>query len=318
MSKTGEVPYSWEEIEAQVKDAIRCQASILETFGPCYKDCNIVMDFLGLPRELYTDHDFSLEDLPEIDLRKHVIYGLAEHAYRYAYQLDGWWECSTEAWHEVDGLLQGYPGADANGEHSPFSTLYDFPLRRMFETFFARYRLFESDAPGLDLNIRELALLANMTVPAVRTSLSKEGFKLERVHGKSTDRPDDKSFRLKDEDARLWLSRRRGFIPQRPRPAGEAVQETAEKLLADETVPFHTRLAQAVNLLGYDATTFAISADVDPQWLQGLLGGEHVSPDIDALCVMAKVLGAPLPAFAGAGVRHLLSLEVSDISEGAK
>ncbi|MFW2545659.1 hypothetical protein ACN2XU_23810 [Primorskyibacter sp. 2E107] len=310
MSKTGEIPYTWEEIEAEVRDAIRCQASILETFGPCFKDCNIAMDFLGLPRELHADLEFSMEAPPDFDLERHVIHHLAKEAYRYAYQLDGCWDCDVHVWHEVDTLLQGYPQTDAEGNGSPFCTLNDFPLRRMFETFFARYSLFERETMG-DPDIRELSLLANMTVPAVRTSLSKEGFKLERSSGVSRSNQEDKSFRLPREDAILWLSRRRGFIPQRTKPEGEAVREIVVKTLADETMPFHTRIAQAIGLLGEDLATFATAAGLDTEWFDGLMAGRPVSPDVQALRGLAKALGMDEPAFAGTGVRHLLTIDIS-------
>tara|TARA_R100000750_G_scaffold17798_1_gene11823 strand:+ start:2655 stop:3329 length:675 start_codon:yes stop_codon:yes gene_type:complete len=222
----------------------------------------------------------------------------------------------VEVWHEVDGLLQGYPEADANGEPSPFSNLHDFPLRRMFETFFARYSLFGGEVlVSMNLSMQELSLLANMTVPAVRTSLSKEGFKLGRVHEKIAGRPDDKAFRLKAGDALLWLSRRRGFIPQRSLPEGIAVQEKILHLLSNETMPFHMRLGQAVTLVKQDTAAFAAASGIDANWLSALLAGKAVSPAIESLRALADALDVPAPAFVGAGVRHHLSIETTGASE---
>lgn len=306
MSKTGEVPYTWEEMEAQIKDAIICQASILETYGP-WTDGRLVSEFLGVPLEELEykgAHEFT-----EIDLQRHSLYHQVRYAYLYAYQLDGWWDCSVEVWHEVSGMLQGYPQTDMHGELSPFSLLHDFPLRRMLETFFARYTLFGVDSIGGDMTIRELSLLSNMTVPAVRTSLSKEGFKLERVPTTQKDRPDDKAFRLNEADAREWLSRRRGFIPQRKWPEEENAQQKLADLLSDESVQFNTRIGLATKLLDLDISKFAERAGVDNGWLSTLIQGDMVQPDLSALRGMARTFGQPEPEFVASGIRYILSLE---------
>jgi hypothetical protein len=305
MSKTGEIPYTWEEIEKGIKDAIRCQASILERFGPSFEKPHLVADFLGLTYDPYMD----LEDLPEFDITRHALYDIVRRAYQYAYQLDGWWDCGDDVWHEVGGALEGYPETDADGERSPFCTLNDFPLRRMLETFFARFSLFEED---LDLDTRALSLLANMTVPAVRTSLSKEGFKLVRMQTIDPDRTDEKTFYLKSSEALTWLSRRRGFIPQRQYNQGDNVQDTVSRLLANEALGFPERVAQATKLLEYDITAMAEHAGVEVDWLLGLIEGKPVAPDVKALCTLAKFFGIVEPDFAGAGVRHLLAVGLED------
>lgn len=306
MSKAGEVPYTWEEMEAQIKDAIICQASILETYGP-WADGRLLSEFLGVPLE---ELEYKgANDFKEIDLTCHSLYHQVRYAYLYAYQLDGWWDCSVEVWHEVDGMLQGYPQTDMHGEPSPFSLLNDFPLRRMLETFFARYTLFGVDSIGGDMTIRELSLLSNMTVPAVRTSLSKEGFKLERVPTTQKDRPDDRAFRLKEADAREWLSRRRGFIPQREWPEEENDQQRLADLLSDESIQFNTRIDLAAKLLELDFSMLAERAGVDRRWLSTLIQGGIIQPDLSALQRIARTFGQPEPDFAASGVRYILSLE---------
>lgn len=305
MSKTGEIPYTWEEIEKGIKDAIRCQASILERFGPSFEKPHLAADFLGLTYDPYMD----MEDLPEFDISRHALHRIVRQAYQYAYQLDGWWDCGHDIWQEVDGALQGYPQTDANGERSPFCTLNDFPLRRMLETFFARFSLFEEH---LDLDTRALSLLANMTVPAVRTSLSKEGFKLVRMQTMVPDRADEKTFYLKASDALTWLSRRRGFIPQRQYSQGDGLQDDIVRLLANEALGFPERVAQTTKLLGYDITTMAERAGVEVDWLLGLIEEKPVSPDVKALCALAKAFGIAEPDFTGAGVRYLLAVGLED------
>lgn len=80
----------------------------------------------------------------------------------------------------------------------------------MLETFFARWALHEE---GWDMTTRRLDLLSNTTGPAVRTSLSKEVYKLRKSQGSSRFRLEDASSRLSAGEVIVWLSRRRGYIP---------------------------------------------------------------------------------------------------------
>ncbi|RME66744.1 MAG: hypothetical protein D6781_14605, partial [Verrucomicrobia bacterium] len=86
MSKTGEIPYSWDEIEEQIRDAIFSQASILEAFGP-RDDGRTVRAYLGLDGEDFVGvQDLTKEDLAAIDVTLHEIHYHARVAYDYAYQ----------------------------------------------------------------------------------------------------------------------------------------------------------------------------------------------------------------------------------------
>ncbi|PRX27138.1 Helix-turn-helix domain-containing protein [Meinhardsimonia xiamenensis] len=309
MNRTREIPYSWDEIEEQIRDAIRCQASILEAFGP-RDEGRTVRDYLGLDGEGFVDvQELTSEEIAAIDITRHDIYYHARVAYDYAYQCrpqDRYTVLST--WHEVDGLLQGFPETDADAEPSPFCTLNDFPLRRMFETFFARFALFDKDRQW-DVDIRQLSLLANMTVPAVRTSLSKEGFKLEKTQGHARSRLEGTGFKLANADARLWLSRRRGFIPQLDEGEDDGSDLASAATLYDLYLSFPEAVARIMELRGLDASAAAAQAGLDAGWLDELLHGRRAAPDIDALRALARTLRLPVPDFAAAGVKHLLALE---------
>lgn len=307
MSKAGEIPYSWKQIEDQVREAILCQASILEAFGPSWHDGRLVAEYLGLDLETY--QEFTLEEISQkgLDISRHRIFDLAKLAYDYAYQLDGAQSDLASEWHDVDGMLQGFPRTDAMGEPSPFNPLSEEPLRRMLETFFARFGLFGADgASPIDMapSVRELALLANMTVPAVRTSLSKEGFKLEKVY----DRQDDTAFKLNVEDAKRWLSRRRGFIPQRSADTATQISEITSQLLTDKAANFADLLSRLLDLREISAEQLAAQIDVDQGQLSALLAGESAKLDIDALCRLARALDLSAPEFTAAAVRHLVAM----------
>lgn len=306
MSKTGEIPYSWPQIEEQIKEAILAQASILEAFGP---SGDLVADYLGLDREAFRGN--TVEDVRDVDIKRHAIHYHAKVAYEYAYQIG---ECSdpgshSSTWHDVDGLLQGFPETDAAGEPSPFCRLNDFPLRRVLETFYARFALFEELAllDGSRPSIRELALMSNMTVPAVRTSLSKEGFKLEKTNAVTRSNQEEASFRLNDNDAKMWLSRRRGFIPQRINTDNGQAKQIIDQVLADRDIPFPLALTRIMAVCSLQEAQVAEQAKLDPLWLSNLIAGEHVTPDLSALQAIALVLDVPEPDFVGAGIRHILT-----------
>lgn len=311
MSKTGEIPYTWKQIEDQLREAILCQASILASFGPRH-DQNLVADYLCIDRDAYLGR--SVEDVraDEIDIAGHQLVRIVRAAYDYAYQLDGAPADMASEWHDVGGLLEGFPQTDAMGEPSPFCTLNDFPLRRMLETFYARYGLFASDSPDLidyRPTIRELALLANMTVPAVRTSLSKEGFRLEKVQSASRANQEESSFRLNTEDARIWLSRRRGFIPQRDASDPERIEAAIAETLADRTLPFPEAVRRIMTYRMLDFTTLCQRAELPPGSVSDLLEGKGIAADVTMLKALATALQVAPIELVPAGIRHALLTE---------
>lgn len=303
MSKAGEIPYSWDQMEAQIREAILCQASMLEHFGPSPTE-NIVAAYLGFDPGETLVQDLTKEQIESIDIRSHGLYDQVRIAYHYAYQLEEAERAAPSSWDDIDGLLQGFPETDANGEPSPFCTLNDFPLRRMLETFRARYGLHEF---GFAVSTRELALLSNMTVPAVRTALSREGFKLEKSQGTSRSRPEGSDFKLTAGDALLWLSKRRGYIPNRPTTSDQ--QHAIREIVCFGEDSFPGLLRRVMALIGQDAATVAEVHQVDRAWLEKLVEGEAAEPDLDALCRLARGLQAPEPEFVSQAVRHLLRTE---------
>lgn len=321
MSKSGEVPYTWSEIEKQITDAILCQASVLEAFGP-YLEGRLVADYLGIDHEVAAGvmvEDMQPEDIRKIDFRRHQFYQFAKVAYDYAYQLGEFDEDqAVEAWHAVDGLLQGFPQTDANGEPSPFCGLNDFPLRRMLETFFARFGLFGTFYDD-DYNpsIRELSLLANMTIPAVRTSLSKEGFRLEKSPARTRSNQEDSGFRLNAADAKLWLSRRRGFIPQRTEPDDARTQHSILQALEDRNLPFPGTVRHVLDIRKSGIDAVVESSGIDRSWLCRLLDDEPPPIDVPALRALACALDVPEPDFVAAGVRYALLAEAKNGAEVA-
>ncbi|AML51053.1 hypothetical protein [Falsihalocynthiibacter arcticus] len=308
MSKTGEIPYSWPKIEEQIEGAIMAQASVLEAIGPKCEG-KLVKLYLGISDEVYSDIDFLTHT--GIDITRHQLYDHIKTAYDYSYQLRTFDDLEPihKIWYNVvklqEGFIQTWMGEF--GEPSPFHEWYDFPIRKMLDTFLARFSLFEHEES--DLTIRDLSLLANMKVSAVRTSLSKEGFKLVKSIEIGKDGKDGKEstvFRLNSDDAKLWLSRRRGFIPQRTNTGEERVHQSIDQLLSDREIEFPQALVRMTAVRKTDVPNIAEKAGVDLEWLSSLINGQIVSADVEALCAIARVLDISTPEFAGAGVRYIL------------
>jgi hypothetical protein len=303
MSKPATVPHAWPEIENSVREAVIAMASILGHFGPDDGGATVAA-FLGREVGIPDPQHMDEQEKASIDITRHFIHGHVRRAYAYAYQLDGWEDASPEDVYEIScGLLSGYAQTDLHGEPTALNDLNDPPLRRVLETFLARWSWAEE---GSDLTVRQLALLANMTDATVRSSLSKEGLKLST--------PDDDSGTLARNtlaagDAQQWLARRRGFIPNRRGMTPELQRSAAEAVLDDRQTPFPDALRHIVSVSGQTIEEIAARSGTEADWVTKLLDGTPVEPDVGLLKRMADALGAPRAAFVGKAVGHLISVE---------
>lgn len=300
MSKATNIPHDWPEVEVQVREAVIAMASILQTFGP-RDDGATVNAFLGQPVEIAGREWMSKEEVKSIDITRHALQGHARAAWCYAYQLDGWEDFTPELWHEIScGLLSGgYALTDSEGEPTGLDFRNDMPLRQVFETAIARWNWTEHES---DLTVRQLSLLSNMAETTVRSSLSKEGFRLDAPNTVDEDRS---SYTLSANDALQWLSRRRGFIPNATGPSPDRNRTAIHEMLADLSIPFPTAVRRTADLAGLSDMS---GSEVDPDWYAGLIEGRAVAPDVAALVALADALDVPRADFAARGVRHLLEL----------
>lgn len=315
MTRTNNAPFTWKEIEDQVRTAIFCQFLSLQQYGPQDKalgDMFLGIDTDLLDPDLHRGQEHHGEAERSVPLERHFIHTIARAAYLYAYQCDGWQTATDETYHTACFLLGGaYSFTDTEGEHSPLSPLNDPPLRRMLETFVARWKLSNEEYHG-GLTVRELALLSNMTVPAVRTSLSKEGFKLEATFRANAGK--DENGALPEGDAIIWLSRRRGFVPTREEDATSPDMSSATASLSVwlETLPFDQALRMAFKELGAKHTALVDDFGKDAAWLEGLADGRNVAVDVTLLRKLAQHLGANEADFTAKAVQHLIHLDLLD------
>ena len=294
MSKPSNVPYEWSEIEAQVKEAVLAMATVLWYFGP-QKEEECVTPFLGREPE-----GVDLDPM-SIDAERHALYRYVQVAWCYAYQLDGWEDFTAEDAHEIScGLLAGgYSFTDYTGEPTGLDPKNDRALRRVLETAIARWTWMKEDS---DLTVRQLSLLSGMAETTVRSSLSKEGFRLDPP---GTVGDDKSSYTLSANDALQWLSRRRGFIPNATESSPDRQRLVIQKAFADPSVPFPTAVQRIAHLAGFADQHGLV---VDPEWYDGLVNGKPVAVDVESLVALAEALGVSHADFAARGVRHLLEL----------
>jgi hypothetical protein len=311
MSKAKNAAYDWDIIEADIRQSIFTFASMLSIAGP---DDNLANAFLGV------DDEFVICDIPgeiynSFPLERHSLHSLAVRAYDYAYQLgeiDHYALEPSEPFHaesyEIMAILQGYPRADQNGDLSPFEPRLESPLRNMLETAYARYDLQQ----GNDLSIRQLALLSSMTLPAVRTSISKDGIKTEPVpyskEALKTMPEEERLGRVPSENALTWLRGRRGFIPMID-PSSSARIELMWPAFLKPGADIKDGILKALKILQISVSELAQRAEVEGMWLEALFGNDLVLLDVDALKRVAKALRAPTPAFVGGMVQDILTRE---------
>jgi len=307
MSKSSQIPYTWEEIELQVRKNIVAMADILAVFGPS-KSSALLDLFLGCDTsEIHTD-DITDEQLKALDVSNHGIYRLVRVAYDYAYQVDGAERADGDDWYEVGALLGNtYAQTDRHGEPAPLYERWEQPLRRVLETFFARWDL-NNNSGGM--SVRKLSLLSNMSAQAVRNSLSKEGLKLElRVSGSD----DDNSYELNASDALEWLSKRRGYISNRLDIQMNDPTIASTELLNSKDLDFVEAVNRLTKIRFQPVEKLPEVSGKPDQWVRDFLGGKSVDIDLTAIAAIGQALGADTAKFTGRAVEHLMRLKAGSI-----
>lgn len=299
MGKTKDrAPFTREEVEHEIRRAALAMASMLATYAPNGRE--LAAQYLGVELPGYDYQDLSSDEIDQIPIERHHLYGVIIDAYDYAYQTGsrGLDHISvSERAVEAAGILTGFPQTDAMGEPSPLDKLNPQPLRQILDTFMARCSLDD----GFDLTIRELALLANMGEPAVRTSLSSEGIK---SYPKKKGHP----HQVKHSDAVSWLMGRRGFVPSVKFGDGTNLEATMDAIFTASNMDFQSALKKALEAIKISPAELARSANVSEQFIAQLVSSDEAAPvEIDALERLALALKAPVPTFVGKAATDLLS-----------
>jgi hypothetical protein len=244
--------------------------------------------FIGFQSENGAE-PYNNDDPARVKLDRFCAREYLDLAYDFAFQVGRYWHFDEYHAHKLFVFMAGVTPHGSGGEQSPY--LEEGSLcRHTAEMAQARWQLEERDN---DLTIRHLALLAGMTEPAVRNSLSVEGI---RTRGKPAG--------LDPDSALAWLRGRRGFISTREKEGREEAWALhARSLLAADR--FLEGFRAILQDCGIPEGELAAKAQVAPDFVAGLLTGRPAL-EIEALSRIGAVLGLDVPHFVGLAVEVAL------------
>jgi hypothetical protein len=187
--------------------------------------------------------------------------------------------------------MEGTPrigGISSGGEMHRFMTSEGY-CRAVADAALARWKLEWAGDESATFTTRELALLANMSEGAVRMAISgKSEGRLKAI-------PGSKPVAVEFDEAKRWLSGRRGFVPWPERAADDRFLTRA---IRDAETP--KALSHLVHLAAGSDTADSLAAkvgrstaDVQP-WLDGSFIFE-----VERASQIAKALQMDVPMFVG-------------------
>lgn len=259
---------------------------------------DVADDFLGVAVEDWSNNP-DADDLAKIDLDRFEFTRVLDMAYDFAFQAGAYWRFGADQEFEIAAFGAGVTPHSFEGAQAPY--LYDdSKVRHVVDMAIARSHLREE----WDIGICGLALLAGMTEPAVRNSLSKEGIQ-------TTGKP----AKVEAEVALKWLQNRRGFIPTR---ADESkVQNRAEHVKCQlGYYPFPEAMEKIIgDVKGLEIEQLAAMADFDLEVLKGMVAGDKTCLDVPALQRLAAGLNIDGPRFVGVAIEYGLRAGLSETTE---
>lgn len=221
-----------------------------------------------------------------------------ERAYEFAFNRS---RLNTFGEHEVQDLLmfmEGTPrigGITSAGEMHRFMTPEGY-CRTVADAAFARWKLEWAGDDSAKFTTRELALLANMSEGAVRMAIS------DKSEGRLRSIPGSKPVAVKFDEAKRWLSGRRGFIPWPERAADDRF--LAQAIRSAETPKALGRLLhQVAEFQSPDelAAKLGWAAEDVRAWLDGTFVF-----NAERACEIAKSLQIDVPMFVGKAIEVTL------------
>jgi hypothetical protein len=246
--------------------------------------------FIGFP---IGEHDEYLnEPTKKVDLAHFApITGCFERGYEFTFKRS---RLNDFGKHEVQDLLvfmNGTPragGIGSGGETHRFM-MPDGYCRMVADAVFARWKLEWKGDESETFTTRELALLANVTDGAVRMAISDKGEnRLKSI-------PGSKPVAVEFDEAKRWLSGRRGFTPWPDRPGDDLFLTRA---LRDAETPkaFGRLIHQATDFRPPEqlAAKIGWTADNVKAWFDGTF-----SFDTELARSLAQSLELDVPLFVG-------------------
>ena len=292
------LPFTKEEMFTELREIILREGARIDLM----RGRAAAKAFLGFDYEA-DEHDdgsnnYSQEHLQKIRLDDFELARNFGLAYDYAFQVGKWMQFDEVVENRLRGIAHAMPQWGVEGSQTPYHAS-DSTCRHVAELATARYLLTHyHHSPSIE----QLALLANMTQAAVRNSLSQENIKAE-----------GKPAQVENEAAWEWLSKRRGFIPNKAlAERKETPQEKTQRIF--NGVSFTNGLRHAAIEAGFNGDDTQIStgvssaAGIDKTFVEGLIGG-YPAPELTNLKAVADTLGLYYPRFAALAVEIALAQE---------
>lgn len=250
------------------------------------------------------DGEYLNEPPKKVDLALFSpITGSFERGYEFAFNRS---RLNSFGEHEVQDLLvfmDGTPrvgGVSSGGETHRFMTP-DGYCRMVADAAHARWKLEWKGDEAETFTTRELALLANVTDGAVRMAISdKSDNRLKSI-------PGSKPVAVEFDEAKRWLSGRRGFVPWPDRPADD---QFLVRAIRDAETPkaFGRMIHQVADFQSPDqlAEKTGWTADEIKAWFDGTFAfdterARHLaqSLELDVPLFVGKALEVSLRSTAG-------------------
>lgn len=288
----GKLPIKKEDMFTELRGLLLREAARIDLMrGPEATRAFLGFEYVADEAQAY----YPLEFLNQIQLEDFEIARNFSLAYDYAFQVGEWMKFDETVEHRLRGVTESFPRFGVEGEQSPYYD-DDSACRRISDLAVARYQLTHY---SIMPTIEQLALLANMSPAAVRNSLSQEGIK-----------PEGKPACIGNSVAWEWLSKRRGFIPNKTLDERkETAKEKTHRIFTGASFSNALRhAALEAGLTGKDdelCAGIAVASKTDEAFVRSLLAN-HPIADLGKLKAVSDALGLHNPRFTAVAIELAL------------
>lgn len=281
-------PFTKEEMFSELKLVVRAMANHVAAYGNA-EAAEVLAGF----RSDNAYYPYAEDDPNRFDLTRFLVTAYMDIAYDYAFQTGNPQRFDDDRAQDINEFRHSAVQQASTGDRSPMG-IPDSKCRIVTDLAFARWQLEQE----FDLTVRELALLAGMTEPAVRNSLSSENIRIETAR-----RPGEPG-KLDGAVAYAWLRKRRAFVDSRD-PDTRKLNRLGEFRVVLRDQGLSRAFAAAFNDSGCTADRLAERASVAPAFLEALMAGKPPL-DLEAAQRVGSAMGLDVPSFVGAVVEAAL------------
>lgn len=287
-------PVSRRAVMDDLRRMILAAADHLALIGP-KNSC--VNDFLGFKAGPWKVGHIPQIDPAKVDLSRYALTELVNRAYDFAWQVgprQNRIEMAEDTYLSMVTYIYSATPFMSDSCNTPMSLRRGSALSKTLETAWARQHL----SWGGSLSVKDLAHLAQMTEPAVRASLSKEGIQT------TGEKNENGLLGVEHEIALRWLEGRRGYVPTEYAAPMDGAYLDGEISQIFEQQGWGEVVHGPVRIIGL--STLAEMAKVDADWLLDVIMGGAATPDTHALERVGQHVSDDVPRFVGFAVEKML------------